>query len=252
MALSPEQRELFAGVPADGGTIGNVTLRKKLGWRSNHYFEVRDMLVDAGQLLLGKGRGGSVRRATIDNDPPVVFEYEVELYEPLHHVIEHEWAQARRTTPVAVAVTGLQGQAKTGGIWTRPDITCVALRTFTYVPGRYLDVTTFEVKRIDALDVRAVFEAVAHRRAATEVYVLVHAPHGWRGDRMQQVIDIAMENGVGFIVVEDPSDFGTWDELLAPDRVQPDPAQLDNFISTQFPDEDRDAVAKKVREDRAR
>jgi hypothetical protein len=82
-------------------------------------------------LALGAGRGGSVRRIADDPNPPVVFRKERELYEPLLPVIEHEWAQARRTEPVAVAITALQGRAKTGGTWTRPDITCVSLRTFT-------------------------------------------------------------------------------------------------------------------------
>lgn len=247
MELNPAQRELLYGVPADGATIGNMRLRKKLGWSNDRYFSVRDSLVDAGLVELGRGRGGSVRRVAIDPDPPVVFDRELDLYEPLRKVIEHEWAQARRITPVAVAITAHLGRAATGGTWTRPDITSVALRTFTYVPGSYLDITTFEVKPIDRLDVRAVFEAVAHRRAATEVYVLAHAPFGWTREQLQPVADVAMDNGVGFIVVEDPADFDTWDELVAPERFHPDPSQLDSFISTQLSAKDRAKVAEKIR-----
>jgi len=248
MQLDPAQKELLAGIPNDGSTIGNMRLRKNLGWSNDRYFAVRDTLVDAGLVELGRGKGGSVRRVAIDPDPPLVFSKELDLYEPLLPVIEHEWAQARRTTPVAVTITALQGRTATGGTWTRPDITCVALRTFTYVPGSYLDITTFEVKPIDRLDVRAVFEAVAHRRAATEVYVLAHAPFGWTRERMQPIADVAMDNGVGFIVVEDPEDFDTWDELVAPERFHPDPSQLDSFISTQLSEEDREAVAANIRE----
>lgn len=66
MELNPAQRELLYGVPADGATIGNMRLRKKLGWSNDRYFAVRDSLVDAGLVELGRGRGGSVRRvATI-------------------------------------------------------------------------------------------------------------------------------------------------------------------------------------------
>jgi hypothetical protein len=247
MELNPAQRELLHGVPNDGSTIGNMRLRRNLRWSTDYYFSVRDTLVDAGWLELGRGQGGSVRRVSIDPDPPVVFDSELDLYEPLLKVISHEWARARRTEPVAVAITAHQGRARTGGTWTRPDITCVSLRTFTYVPGSYLDITTFEVKPIGRLDVRAVFEAVAHRRAATEVYVLAHTPFGWTRERLQPIADVAMDNGVGLIAVEDPANFETWDELVAPERFHPDPSQLDSFISTQLSDEDRAAIAARIR-----
>lgn len=61
MELNPAQRELLYGVPDDGATIGNMRLRKKLGWSNDRYFSVRDALVDAGVLELGRGQGGSVR-----------------------------------------------------------------------------------------------------------------------------------------------------------------------------------------------
>lgn len=243
MQLSPEQKELLAGVPHDGSAVGNVSLRKALGWSFDRYFAVRDSLVDADLLALGKGKGGSVRRVVIDPDPPTVFAHELDLYPPLRRVIEQEWARARRTTPIAVAVTGTLGRADTGGIWTRPDITCVARRTFTYVPGTHLDVTTFEVKRVDALDVRAVFEAVAHRRAATEVYVLVYTPFGSTDDDFRDVSEVAAAHGVGFITADDPSAFDTWDERVSPERVPTDPAVLDDFIRRQLPAADRDVIA---------
>lgn len=59
---------LYALVPADGSTVGNGALRKKL---SEHlvreisepeYFAAQQSLVDAGRLMKGPGRGGAVRR----------------------------------------------------------------------------------------------------------------------------------------------------------------------------------------------
>ena len=246
MKMSPEQKELLAGVPYDGSAIGNVSLRKALGWDHNRYFSVRDSLVDADELAVGGGKGGSVRRVVVDPNPSVVYEREIDLYPPLRCVIKHEWARERRVTPIAVVETGLQGKANTGGIWTRPDITCVALRTFDYVPGTHLDVATFEVKRSKTLDVRAVFEAVAHRRAATEVYVLVHTPFGSTENDFRDVTDVAAAQGVGFITADDPSDFDTWDERVPPKRFHTDPAVLDDFIRKQLPPADKAEIAEAI------
>ena len=60
---------LYALVPADGSTVGNGALRKKL---SEHlvreisepeYFAAQQSLVDAGRLMKG---GGSGRRAQLE------------------------------------------------------------------------------------------------------------------------------------------------------------------------------------------
>jgi len=63
---------LYALVPVDGTTIGNTALHKAL---SEHlvqdvseaeYFAAQQALVDAGRLVKGKGRGGSVARSAAD------------------------------------------------------------------------------------------------------------------------------------------------------------------------------------------
>lgn len=65
---------LYALVPADGTTIGNGSLRKAL---SDHlgrevseaeYFEAQQALVEAGRLVKGKGRGGSVARTAAGDE----------------------------------------------------------------------------------------------------------------------------------------------------------------------------------------
>lgn len=115
-------------------------------------------------------------------------------------MIEHQGALERGVTPIAVAVTGKLGRADTGGIWTRPDITCV----------------------------------------------LVHTPYGVAEDDFTRVMNVAAAEGVGFITADDPSDFDTWDERVAPERIQTDPALLDAFIRKQLPETDRAAIASAV------
>ena len=57
-----DQARLLEQVPADGGTIGNGSLRAALGWDEARYETTRDALVAQGILVKGRGRGGSVRR----------------------------------------------------------------------------------------------------------------------------------------------------------------------------------------------
>jgi len=56
-------------VPPDGGSIGNTSLRRSLRWSKDRYVRARQVLIEADRLRLGRGRGGSVRRALLDEPP---------------------------------------------------------------------------------------------------------------------------------------------------------------------------------------
>jgi hypothetical protein len=55
---------LLKKVPADGTSIGNQSLREVLGWNEKRYDAARDALIEAGTLVKGRSRGGSVKRIT--------------------------------------------------------------------------------------------------------------------------------------------------------------------------------------------
>jgi DNA repair exonuclease SbcCD ATPase subunit len=52
----------LAALPSDGGTVGNGTLQRELGWDDVRYAAVRDHLLSEARIEKGRGRGGSVRR----------------------------------------------------------------------------------------------------------------------------------------------------------------------------------------------
>ncbi|MEV6489944.1 hypothetical protein AB0M20_15175, partial [Actinoplanes sp. NPDC051633] len=116
---------------------------------------------------------------------------ELALYEPMRAVIAGEWARDHRVEPLAVEVTALQGSRLTGGVWSRPDIVSVEVRTFAFVPGKHLEVVSFEVKAAHSINVQAVYEALAHRRSATRSYVLLHVPPDRAADLEAAVVDVA-------------------------------------------------------------
>ena len=244
------EAELLALVPAEG-SVGNVTLVKRLteaDWSAEQYWAIRNRLIDRAVLMPGRGKGGSVRR--LPESVPVVAEdaapgpapriedlRERALYEPMKQVIDTAWAQDNRLDQHIVEITAHQGARLTGGRWTRPDITLASMRTFAYVPGKHFDVVTFEIKPCDTIDVTAIYEALAHRRAAHRAYALLHVPHERKEQLEALVLEVAAEakrHGIGLIVANDPADYETWDELVAAVRHEPDPERLNDFLAQQL------------------
>jgi hypothetical protein len=266
--LSPDEQSLFDLIPADGTTIGNGRLQEYLRWSDKHYWPIRDALVDKDLVARGRGRGGTLRRilpvpetevvtvpvpvgpGTKPPDVEAVIRREEELYEPLASVLKSDWAKDRRKSLLAVEITARQGRRATGGTWSRPDLVSVEIKTYEYVPGKFLEIVTFEVKPAYAIDVAAVYEALAHRRAATHAYVLLHVPpeHAASLDENIQILRaVARSHGIGVILVGDPADYSTWDEQEEAVRMEPDPDHLNQFIDTQLPELTKSRIAKALR-----
>lgn len=252
--LSKEQIESFESellgyVPAVG-SVGNTTLIRNLrlksqNWSDNLFWAIRNRLIERGQLERGKGKGGSVRcvsTAAAVVDVPVEAEpiaqqiqAERDLYEPMSKVIRRDWSPDSGLDVVIVEITA-QGGRRSDGKWSRPDVTLASYKTYPYVPGRHFDLITFEIKPTEGLDVTVVYEALAHRRAATRAYALLHVP-GDRRQALEEIVDeICLEAkrvGVGVIVAETPDNYQTWEELVEAPRNEPDPQRLNDFLAKQ-------------------
>ena len=44
-------------------SLGNGTLRSMLGWSETRYWKTHEALIEAGKIVKGRGRGGSVHMA---------------------------------------------------------------------------------------------------------------------------------------------------------------------------------------------
>jgi hypothetical protein len=257
---SADRTRLLALVPADGSTVGNTALIRHLGWSQNRYWYVRDSLLEAGVLVRARGRGGAVRRAHPDEgsatttaeaelvgEVALAYVHEADLYPDIQKTLETFWAKERQIEPLAVEITAAQGRKATGGRWTRPDLVSVAVRTYRYLPGKYMEVVTFEVKPSDAITVTAVYEALAHLRSATHAYVIYHVPDDVAesaGQVIEEARRVGRAHGVGVITMGDPKDWDTWDELEEARRVEPDPERLDEFINIQLTQVAHDRIAR--------
>ena len=260
---SPEQiarmeEDLLAKIP-DEGTIGNQTLREASHLKDDVYLAVRNRLRDAGRLSIGRGRGGSIRKTLslphgaadgpasekpIRGTSKAHRENEATLYQPMQEVLKRRWTQDQSFSFSMFENTS-RGGRRQDGTWARPDLTCIAVTTYPYLPGKYLDVVTFEVKPSWSIDVTAVYEALSHRRRATRSYVLLHVPHDEldeKGEVLAEMCEAASKLGIGVIVAEDPANYDTWDIREEADRVEPDPAKLNEFIETQLPESTHELV----------
>jgi len=233
---------------------------RSLKWSEHRYWYARDSLLEEGTITRARGRGGAVRRvllegtaaeavneATFVGEATLAYVHEAGLYPPIQHTLETSWAKERQIEPLAVEITASQGSKATGGRWTRPDLVSAAVRTYRYLPGKYMEVVTFEVKPKDAINVTAVYEALAHLRSATHAYVMFHVPNEQEESAkltINEACRVGRRHGVGVIVIGDPADFDTWEEREEAHRVEPDPQRLDEFIAAQLSSAAHDRIAR--------
>lgn len=254
------KQALLARVP-EGHSIGNKSLREALAWEQDLYLAVRSKLIEDGTVTTGRGRGGSVRRlkvvSAIENEVENqrdeqelqhdAFPNEASLYQPIIDVLRERWVKDQPFDQFVVENTS-QGGRRADGIWTRPDITVAAMTTYTYVPGRHLDIVSFEIKHHTGFNVTAIYEALAHRRSATRAYVLAYIPDEklpvYQDTVLADVQDEAARHGIGLIIAGDPNDFDTWEIKEDGTAFPPDPSRLNSFIRNQLSEGTRDQIVR--------
>ncbi len=269
-----EYRKLLLSlVPDSGENIGNVSLREELQQRARasadeltdeDYWSLRDALIDEGVLEQGRGRGGSVHRVRMLEAAPisvagaaagekmsavavavpaevlaevVELKSEADLYEPFHHAIVDGYTKDNRIKRFISEVTAQQGRRITGGKWTRPDITLIAVRAYTFTPGKRVEVITFEVKPDIDGALEGVYEALAHSAFAHRSYLAVDIREfKGREDEIphERIVHECTRHGVGYIAFTDVSDYATYDVVCSAKLNEPDPYDVDNFVKTQI------------------
>jgi hypothetical protein len=176
------------------------------------------------------------------------FQKESDLYLPISKVLGLDWAKELRFRNHLVEITATQGRRDTGGMWTRPDLTVVAVSTYAYVLGTFFDVITFEVKPAGMWhDVKGVFETAAHSRFATRSYLLIHVPEGEgtipEAD-LERLQSECTRFQIGLCLFQDPSAYDSWHFLLDPVRREPNPEDIDQFIDQQMSDENKKKIGQ--------
>jgi hypothetical protein len=254
---------LIQRLEAFGGKAGNKALREALGWSTtpDRYWTARGRAIDLGRVATGRGKGGSVRLSSVEPEDerteapaaPEQPEYyrEADLYPDARKVIENGWVKEANYDAYLIETTAAKGKAATGGKWSRPDVSVLAIKAFPYLPSRSFDIVTFEIKPEGQTTVEGVFEALSHQQFANRAYVIFHVPDEKVADQFvelqphaERILSTAQKHGVGVIVAQNIADWDTWDELVPAARNQPDPEQANRFIATCFSEKNRENVIK--------
>lgn len=232
----------------NGGTVGNSRLIDKLEWSETLFLKVSAHLCE--DLKLAKpwrGPGGSLKLLNwasnsldtsaaqiADVSTCAILRRESDFYSRVVQAMEG-FLKLKLYRQAVIDITAHQGARPTGK-WTRPDITVGAEKAYEYVPAKKdYEVITYEVKLAEKLDVTAVYEALAHRRASMRSYVLVIIERDLAqfDEVINDVCEEAERHGIGVVVTSDPGNWQDWSERVEAMRHEPDSQKLNDFIAEQ-------------------
>lgn len=253
-------------LPADGSTKGNSRLRTELREHfpddeisDDDYWEIRQPLLTEGTIERSGGKGGSVRLTSIEFEeaanPNVALveepsKRELELYEPFAQSFTGNFAKEEGFEDHLTQITAQQGRRSTGGKWTRPDVAVIAVRSFEFVPGKHLEVISFEVKPSISTALEGVFEALAHSVFAHRSYLAVKIVETLTGEPNQDLERTSSEcarHGVGLYTFTDETNFDTFNAMQDAVRRNPDPNKVNDFIATQISPGNKSLLKKWLR-----
>ncbi|MCI0596564.1 MAG: hypothetical protein L0Z48_08490 [candidate division Zixibacteria bacterium] len=243
-------------IPKNGSTIGNVKLLRELRERIKHfaesdYWEIRNSLIDEGILSKARGKGGSVYRlrpveTAVETSKTKI--KESSLYQSFRDYIEKFWVKDNDIKDFVLEKTAMQGKRNTGGKWTRPDFALITVRTYEYIPGKILELITFEVKPANDFRIEGVFETAAHSKFAHRSYLSVFSPKGPPDtDEFERLKDECERFRIGLITFSDPGNRESYETIVEAERKNPDPDDINGFISSQIHKENQKRVLQMVK-----
>jgi len=257
MSRIPDSEHFLKNLNKDGSAIGNKALRDKLKWDEDKYWKIREELLQAGLIKKATGKGGAVVKIEIDSKiqeeeikirPNEQYKNEKSLYMPFKDTIESKFTKDMSIKNFICQDISSQGRKATGGLWTRPDIILISINSYSYYPGKVMDLFSFEIKHYDNISVAGVYETASHSRFATKSYFSLYLPFGWEKLKDSERIKNECERfGIGLLYFTRPDDYETFEILVEPSRREPDPADIDEFIRVQMGDNEKKSISELLR-----
>lgn len=251
--------EMIALITKEGKAVGNKTLiadlrKKAKDLTDDDYWRIRNKLIEEGKISKARGKGGAVYLLDIEqsdnkkDDNKKNRIKERDLYSPFLKVINNYWVKENDIEEYISECTAEGGGKKTGGKWTRPDITLISIKNYQYVYGKIMEVITFEIKPEDNYGIASVFETASQSVFAHKAFLCIHfsagKPETDEFDRIQRQCDVF---GVGLIVFENADDWGTYETIVEPRRKDPDPYEINLFIKQQLSDKSKEELSRKIK-----
>ncbi len=138
-----------------------------------------------------------------------------------------------------VHVKAQEGPAASG-VWSRPDVSMIHAWRHKYLPNVSVDMYGFEVKGDGRCDLRAVHETLAHRRFVHFAYLVwqFNKPD-YDSNVFSDVLESCESYGLGLVTFSGPVERPNFKTHLTATRGNPKPSEVDDFIETRFPKQQR-------------
>ncbi len=266
----PKHRDQFLDALREaGGSISNAAFKTRLGWEGDRYDKIKAELDAEGLIIRGKGRGGTVSIAEIDqnfpNDgtpaPPIPLVSsqiqnnvdsnavaELALYDPAKLQLEENWKDKHKLYDFHVENSAMLGRRDTGGSWSRPDLVVIGSKKYEFLREKVFELHTFEIKPATDVTIKGVLEALSHREAATRAYVLYHtAGQDFTVENFSErsrIENLAARHGVGVYIAKTISDFSQWIEIVPAQRATPDLDSVEQFIISNLSKDAQSQIRK--------
>jgi hypothetical protein len=259
------KEKLLELTPPDGKSITNSALRESLQrafpeekFSLDDYWDLRNSLITDGKLEKGRGYGGSARRVVTVAEPAVPSANstssavetakaaaEASLYGPFQKCIQEGYVPDNDLQPWICEITAFQGRRNTGGVWTRPDVTLIAIQTFVFVPGKQFDVITFEIKPSIESAMEGVYECAAHSAFANRSYLAFPDLDTYEDNPLfDRIADECERFGLGLILFKDVTNWDTYNFEIPAKRNNPDPKSVNDFIKGQISEKSREEIQR--------
>jgi len=254
MALSADAEQLLRVLPSSG-RITNQTAVKMTGWDIQRVTSAKFELREAGLVDIKKAWGGpfgktshpSIAQTAVASIQAAA---ENELYDPFR-----KWVQAQfvpddfdSDKDLFEVTISANRRPPSAGAWEVPDILCLSIKKYPYVPFVQMELTTFEVKKAsDALSVYGILEAVSHSKSAHYSYYCFEGLDESLEERAdyQRILQEATVHGIGLVkfrFADEKKSVVSVTDLLEPRLLSPQPYALNEFIDSFFDD----AAKKKI------
>lgn len=236
--VSPEAEMLLAALPADGSPVGGLRLRSSLDLDNETYGRARGELDAAGLVIRGRGRGGSIARASAKAEQTPtsrrrLVAKESDLYDPFVEWLSAElagqpgFAHAKKTASA-------KGWASGSGKWSRPDATAVQVTTYEWLAEVTVEVYSYEIKRAgDAQKLESVYEAAAHGRWAHRASLVVELNPD-AGALPDALLDEIRRFRLGLYLMRrrDDDSFDIREDIKPPSTHDAQPENVNDLINT--------------------
>lgn len=256
-------RHILSLLPEDGAPVVHRVMRTMLARRLERridpdlYFAAVDQLTKAKIIGRARGRGGSMFLAGATDEvvappsPASVEEWsEARLMTPLRCYLENHFSQSLDLPPGSTCiVVDTSSKGPKNGQWARPDFVFISVMRFQLVPGRQVDVHSFELKAEAGGTVQAVHEALAQTRFTNFGHLAWHVPFGSRAEaKLPEIVNQCEMHGIGLLVIRDPNDYRTWETFLDPAPKRTSPATIDAFLLSRLSSEQQEKLRRAIME----